>query len=110
MTFELRTYTAVPGKLDALLTRFRDHTVRLFADHGILSVGYWVPVEIPDQLIYIVRHEGDPKQNWREFQADPAWIEAKAASVVDGEIVAGIASVFLEATDFSAITDSTPVG
>jgi hypothetical protein len=103
MTFELRTYNAIPGRLDDLLARFRDHTVELFAKHGIVSVGYWVPVETPDQLIYVVRHEGDAKQNWLDFQADKQWIEAKAASVANGEIVAGITSVYLEATDFSAI-------
>src|SRR5687768_15053191 len=33
--FELRTYTAPEGKFDALKTRFRDHTVRLFEKHGM---------------------------------------------------------------------------
>ena len=32
--FELRTYTAAPGKLDTLQARFRDHTVALFEKHG----------------------------------------------------------------------------
>jgi len=27
--FELRTYKATPGNLDKLLTRFRDHTMRI---------------------------------------------------------------------------------
>src|SRR4029453_18015169 len=31
--FELRTYTAAPGKMDALNTRFREHTVELFKKH-----------------------------------------------------------------------------
>ena len=26
--FEIRTYTATPGKLEALKTRFRDHTIK----------------------------------------------------------------------------------
>ena len=43
--FELRVYHAAEGKMDALLTRFRDHTMALFARHGITSVGYWVPVD-----------------------------------------------------------------
>jgi hypothetical protein len=33
--FEIRTYTAPPGKLDALNARFRDHTVKLFDQHGM---------------------------------------------------------------------------
>jgi hypothetical protein len=28
--FELRTYYAAPGKMDALHARFRDHTCKLF--------------------------------------------------------------------------------
>jgi hypothetical protein len=43
--FELRIYTCHEGKLDALLTRFRDHTCKLFEKHGMGNVGYWVPVD-----------------------------------------------------------------
>ena len=32
---ELRVYFANEGKLDALHSRFRDHTTRLFEKHGI---------------------------------------------------------------------------
>jgi len=41
--FELRTYTAAAGRLGALNARFRDHTLKLFARHGITNVGYWTP-------------------------------------------------------------------
>ena len=37
--FEIRTYTAPEGKLDALHARFRDHTLRIFAKHGMTSIG-----------------------------------------------------------------------
>jgi hypothetical protein len=33
--FELRTYYAAPGKLEALNARFRDHTCALFKKHGM---------------------------------------------------------------------------
>jgi hypothetical protein len=45
--FELRTYHAYEGKLDALLTRFRDHTVDIFNRHGMTSIGYWLPMDEP---------------------------------------------------------------
>ncbi|MGH9426153.1 MAG: NIPSNAP family protein, partial [Terriglobia bacterium] len=32
--FEIRTYTANEGKLDALHARFRDHTTKIFEKHG----------------------------------------------------------------------------
>ena len=44
-SFELRVYHASEGKMDALLARFRDHTTKLFARHGITSVAYWTPVD-----------------------------------------------------------------
>ena len=54
--FELRTYTANEGKLDALNARFRDHTVKLFEKHGMTNVGYWTPEgeRSKDTLIYIL--------------------------------------------------------
>src|SRR5205807_7757277 len=42
--FEMRTYTAAEGKLDALQARFRDHTNALFLKHGMTVIGYWVPM------------------------------------------------------------------
>ena len=34
MIFELRIYHALPGKLNDLVARFRDHTEKLFERHG----------------------------------------------------------------------------
>jgi hypothetical protein len=45
--FELRTYTTNDGKFNDLLNRFRDHTVRLFAKHDMVSIGYWIPKTNP---------------------------------------------------------------
>ena len=58
--FELRTYTASPGKLSDLEARFRNHTVGLFEKHGMTNVGYWVPTDEPlseNTLIYVLEHE-----------------------------------------------------
>ena len=40
--FELRVYHAVPGKMPALESRFRDTTSKLLAKHDLKAVGYWV--------------------------------------------------------------------
>jgi hypothetical protein len=104
MTFELRTYTATPGRLDDVVARFRDHTVGLLARHGIESLGYWTATTKADTLIYVVRHTGDPEASWAAFRSDPDWIAARDASIANGEIVAHIDSVFMEPTDFSAIS------
>ena len=45
--FELRTYTAHPGRLDEVVARFRDNTARIFAKNGITSVGYFTPQDAP---------------------------------------------------------------
>jgi hypothetical protein len=48
--FELRVYTAQPGKRDALAERFATRTAAIFARHGITNVGYWIPVQSDPEL------------------------------------------------------------
>ena len=48
--FELRVYTAQPGKRDALAERFASRTAAIFARHGITNVGYWIPQESDPEL------------------------------------------------------------
>src|SRR3712207_3554713 len=45
LLYELRIYTAAPGKMEALNKRFRDHTLRMFEKHGIKNIGYWTAVD-----------------------------------------------------------------
>jgi hypothetical protein len=106
--YEMRTYTAPEGKLPNLQARFRDHTIRIFNKHGMKSVGYWVPQDAPakdNTLVYIISHDSREaaKKNWAAFQADPEWKKVSAESQVDGRIVSGVVSVFMEATDYSPI-------
>ena len=101
--FELRTYTTNEGKLDALQARFRDHTMRIFKKHGITSVGYWVPVDKPNTLIYIVAHPSREaaKANWDAFRADPEWQKVAKESEANGKIVTKVESVFMDPADYS---------
>ncbi|MHA7286553.1 NIPSNAP family protein [Arthrobacter sp. MDT3-44] len=103
MTYELRTYTANPGKMDALVERFRTNTIGLFTEHNMKSLGYWTPVGTDDVLVYLLEHDGDPKANWATFQADQRWIDAKSASEVEGALAAKIESVMLEPTNLYPI-------
>src|SRR5947199_9664904 len=78
--FELRTYTAAPGKLDDLHARFRDHTMKIFENHGMANIGYWVPQDnTNNQLIYLLAHPSRDaaKKAWAGFGADPDWKKAK---------------------------------
>jgi hypothetical protein len=103
--YELRTYTCNEGKLEALKTRFRDHTIEIFKKHGIESVGYWVPQDIPNTLIYIVSHSSveAAKKNWADFGADPEWQKVNKESNANGRIVQKVESHFMDPTDFSQI-------
>lgn len=105
--FELRTYKASEGNLKPLLARFRDHTVTLFAKHGMTSFGYWTPVDpkqgADDTLIYILAHKSRAAAtaSFTAFRADPAWLAAKKESETKGPLTTKVESVFLEPTDYS---------
>ena len=106
--FELRTYTAPEGKLPNLQARFRDHTMRIFENHGMTNIGYWTPQDEPNAsntLIYIISHDSREAAaaSWDAFRADPEWQTVSRESQVDGRIVSGVVSVFLDPLDFSPI-------
>jgi NIPSNAP len=106
--YELRTYTCYEGKLEALKTRFRDHTIDIFKRHGMESIGYWVP-EDPEKskntLIYILAHPSREAatKNWTEFRNDPEWQKVSKESEANGKIVQKVESVFMDPTDFSKL-------
>jgi hypothetical protein len=106
--FELRTYTAAPGKLDDLLTRFRDHTLRIFEKHGMTNVGYWMPQDEPlseNTLVYLLAHASrqSADDSWRAFSSDPEWQQVAEESRRDGRLVVNVERVYLDPTDFSPI-------
>jgi hypothetical protein len=107
--FEMRTYTTNEGKLPALNTRFRDHTIRFFNKYSMTSVGYWTPQEGPlaqNTLIYILAHPSREaaKASWASFGADPEWRKVRSESEAQGAILAKPPeSVFLVPTDYSPI-------
>ena len=104
--YELRIYHANEGKLDDLLQRFRDHTVRLFEKHGIKNVAYWTPLDDPLKgrtLVYIVAHPSRDAatSNWKAFGEDPEWQKVRDQSEANGKLVDKIDSTLLALTDFS---------
>ncbi len=103
--FELRTYTSHDGRLNDVVNRFRDHTMRIFEKHGMISIGYWVPKETPNTLIYILAHPSREAatKNWDAFRNDPEWKTARTASEANGPIVLKTQSVFMDPTSFSSI-------
>ncbi|HWD24166.1 MAG TPA: NIPSNAP family protein [Acidimicrobiales bacterium] len=108
-TFELRTYRSAPGKLEALLSRFRDHTVALFAEHGLGVLGFWTAADVDDPttgtLVYICFFDSREaaQKAWGAFRIDPRWIAAYQESEVDGKLTTSIESLFMKPTDFSPV-------
>ena len=102
--YEMRTYYAAPGKLDDLHARFRNHTMRLFEKHGLVNLGYWVPLENPEnKLIYVIAAPSREARDasFKAFGSDPEWKKAQAESEANGKLVAKIEEQFMKATDYS---------
>jgi len=105
--FELRIYHAVPGKLPALESRFRDTTSKLLAKHDLNVVGYWVPEGTPawdNTFIYLVAHSSreEAKKNWDAMRADPAVQEMIKSEKADN-LVEKIDSTYMRPEDFSPL-------
>jgi hypothetical protein len=85
--FELRIYTAQPGKRDALAARFASRTAAIYGRHGITNVGYWIPQQSDPELgisaentfIYI---RGYPSKEERDKRLTAAHADPEFAEVV----------------------------
>ena len=107
--FELRTYYTNEGKLDDLHTRFRDHTMKIFEDHGMTNIVYF---DFDDDqqgfnntLLYLITHSNREaaERNWQGFLEDPEWKLVYEASIENGNLVDSLTSVYLNAVDFSPL-------
>ena len=106
--FELRTYTAHPGRLQELHARFADHTLDLFERHGMTNVGYFSPQDAPlaeNTLVYLLAHDSREagEASWAAFRADPDWQRVAEQTRRNGRLVQSVESVFLEGTDYSPL-------
>lgn len=106
MIYEIREYTTVPGRMPALVKRFRDHTFGLFAKHG-MEVDFMALTELGansnNELVYVMKFDSyeDMARKWAAFMTDPEWVEVRKASEVDGPIVASIGRRVLNAKPFA---------
>ena len=97
----------MPGKLEDIHKRFRDHTLQIFAKHGMTVVGFWGPVYKKDasenKLVYMLsfKDRADRDAKWKEFQADPEWQKGSKESEVNGKLVEKVERVFLYDTDYA---------
>jgi NIPSNAP len=107
--YEIRTYTAAPGKLEELHARFRNHTMKIFKKHGMKVVGFWGPADkengSENKLVYVMEFPNRAARDkaWKDFVADPEWKTARAESEKNGRLTEKVDSVILMATDYSPI-------
>jgi hypothetical protein len=106
--YELRMYHVNPGKMDALIARFGNHTDAIFKQHNMKSIGFWRPEDVPNSenlFIYVLEHPSreEARKNWAAFQADPEWKKVKAESETQGPLADHIDSYFMDPTSFSPL-------
>ena len=106
--FELRTYTAQPGKFEAMKTRFREQILPLFKKHNLELIGFWTPTDTPastNTLIYVLAHtsRAAATNNWAAFLADPERLKVWAETEKDGPINLKVEFVYMKPMDFSPI-------
>jgi hypothetical protein len=106
--FCLRIYEVAPGRLDALLERFRDHAVRIFAAHGLDTVGLWLERgagDAPDRVVYLLAAPDAAAYDraWKAFVADLEWARVKKETEVDGPLTVARQAIMLEPAEFSAL-------
>lgn len=85
--YELRVYTAQPGKRDALAARFASRTAAIYARHGITNVGYWIPqqsdpdlgISAENTFIYV---RGYPSKEQRDKRLKAAHDDPEFGEVV----------------------------
>jgi hypothetical protein len=110
--FELNIYHAVPGKVPALESRFRDAT-KLISKHDLNVVAYWVPEDDPswtndpawaNTFVYVVAHPNwhDAKVNWEAFHDDPGF-QLYRKSEDRLKLIEKVDKVHMRATDFSTM-------
>lgn len=105
MLYEVREYVATPGRLESLITRFNEHTFRLFDKHqmdlvqiGVTSVGD----HSFNEVVYTLRFTdvADMDRKWGEFLRDPEWIAAFRASEAEGPLVQSMRRRLVDASAF----------
>lgn len=105
--FEMHVYHALPGKLPAFESQFRNTTSKLIAKHDFKILGYWVVENTPawdNTFIFIVAHSSQEEatRNWDAMRADPDFQEiVKKNSDPATKLVDKIDVLYMRPADFS---------
>jgi hypothetical protein len=107
--YELRVYTAEPGRVGDLVTRLTNASA-LFAKHGMENLIFWAPYKDKesgaDKMAYVLSHKSREAAaaSWKAFVSDPAWHALRDANEAKGKVVTKVDSTFLTPTDYSPAT------
>ena len=104
MIYELRHYVVVPGKGEAILNRFKNHTFKIFDRLGFKVHDFWVELNGSGHLWYVMAWESaeQMEREWTKFRSDAEWESVKAESEKDGPIVEKIDVTILQRVERSA--------
>ena len=105
MIYELRTYSAMPGRMPDLNRRFAEITLGFFEKYGIKVVGFWTNEfgGSSDQLIYMLAYDSlaDREQKWAKFAADEERVAKFAETERNGPLVRRLTAQILRPTRYS---------
>jgi NIPSNAP len=101
MIFELRHYVIVPGKGEAILNRFKNHTFKIFDRLGFKVRDFWVEANGSGHLWYVLEWQSVEQMEsaWSKFRDDGEWLSVKAESEKDGQIVEKINVILLRSLE-----------
>jgi len=105
MIFELRVYEILPGQMDEMHKRFRDHLMPLFKKHGIEVVLVGVPEigDMSNHFTYVARFAdlGDRERSWESFHTDQDRLAYRSNVGPVDPVVRRFRSTILKAADYS---------
>lgn len=108
MIYQLRIFKDHPGRVDAHIDRFREHTCRLLEKHGARIVGLWTCLdeEHRDQVVFMAAYETEEamRATAAAFAADPEQPAMVEASEQDGPIIESRENWVLQPVDFSPLS------
>jgi hypothetical protein len=103
MIFELRIYTMLPMRWDAINERFSKHTLHIFDRLGMKVLDFWESIEDQPKLYYVMEYANmeERKLQWELFSNDSEWLEVRSRSEQEyGTIVEKVETVFMKRPEY----------
>ncbi|WP_373228736.1 NIPSNAP family protein [Cohnella sp.] len=103
MLYELRIYQVIPGRMQALLDRFRDDTIRIFAKHSMRVTNFWEDAdESKNRLYYVLEHQdaASRERNYKAFREDPEWLELRGRTEENGPLHEKVDIIYMNQVPF----------